>query len=538
MSRVRAWALLVGLATSLATGLTAGCSGPTFLDRPIVWRVDDRRSIEEPEENPYYATEYMARIYATDRGLRSLDIPNREPAHDVNALDEVPDSTWFENRIGRRVVTPAEAAAGPATEPGPIPPYEIVSGKSGGGNPGFVISDAKKRRYIVKFDTKENPEMQTGGNLVVNRIFWTIGYHVPADYVFDFSRDDLQIAKDATFKDALDRKEQLTWKQVDATLAAAPQRKDGSYRATASQFLDGVPKGGFSPSGLRGDDPNDVIPHEHRRSNRALRVFSAWVNHTDMKEDNTLDMYVTEGKHRYLKHYLVDFGEALGGHGAEKDRPEDGYEYFWDWDTQMPAIFAFGLWRRTWEDTEATKWPSIGWFSAKRFDPREWREAYPYWPFDEMDAADAYWGAKLVMRFDQKILRAIAAEARFSEPDATAYLAKVLHARRTAIGHAYLEAVTPFDALRVEGGKLCGYDLGVYHGLRKSGVLERLDGDGEVVESHRVGRRGRACVALPANDDYTIYRLRIRRGDDERPTMQVHLKGGHHPRVLGVIRVE
>jgi len=81
-----------------------------------------------------------------------------------------------------------------------------------------------------------------------------------------------------------------------------------------------------------------------------LRVFAAWVNHTDMKEDNTLDMYVTEGKRRFLRHHFLDFGEALGGHGAEKGRPEDGWEHLWDWEKQGKATFAFGLWKRPWED--------------------------------------------------------------------------------------------------------------------------------------------------------------------------------------------
>ena len=29
---------------------------------------------------------------------------------------------------------------------------------------------------------------------------------------------------------------------------------------------------------------------------------------------------------------------------------------------------------------------SIGSFTSVRFDPRRWREAYPYFPFDDMDA--------------------------------------------------------------------------------------------------------------------------------------------------------
>src|SRR5215208_3163686 len=35
-------------------------------------------------------------------------------ALDVNTIDEVPDSSWFENRLGARPMTTAEIAAGPA----------------------------------------------------------------------------------------------------------------------------------------------------------------------------------------------------------------------------------------------------------------------------------------------------------------------------------------------------------------------------------------------------------------------------------------
>ena len=65
------------------------------------------------------------------------------------------------------------------------------------------------------------------------------------------------------------------------------------------------------PEGVRDDDPNDTVPHEHRRELRGLRVFAAWLNHTDMKEDNTLDMFVEEGGRHFVKHHLVDFGEAF-----------------------------------------------------------------------------------------------------------------------------------------------------------------------------------------------------------------------------------
>ena len=62
---------------------------------------------------------------------------------------------------------------------------------------------------------------------------------------------------------------------------------------------DGI--GSFRYYGTRPDDPNDIVPHEHRRDLRGLRVFSAWVNHTDAKAINSMDMLVKEnGRWQFL----------------------------------------------------------------------------------------------------------------------------------------------------------------------------------------------------------------------------------------------
>jgi hypothetical protein len=244
---------------------------------------------------------------------------------------------------------------------------------------GTRAAHATKRHFIVKFDTQQNPELQTSAGVIVNRIFWTAGYNVPSDTVFTFRKEQLQIEPGATYSTREKHKRPFDTEEMDEVLHTAAKQKDGSYRALASQLLQGVPKGGFSPDSTRGDDANDRVRHEHRRELRGLRVLSAWVSHTDMKEDNTLDMYVEEGGRKYLKHYLLDFGEALDGHGAEKGRKEDGWENFVDWEMQSKAMLAFGLWKRPWEDIKPTPWPSVGSFTAYPFDPQAWREAYPFW---------------------------------------------------------------------------------------------------------------------------------------------------------------
>jgi hypothetical protein len=58
-------------------------------------------------------------------------------AANVNTLDEVPDSTWFSNRIGRRAMTIDEIVRGPnAAETPNIEGWPVVEGKSSGITPG------------------------------------------------------------------------------------------------------------------------------------------------------------------------------------------------------------------------------------------------------------------------------------------------------------------------------------------------------------------------------------------------------------------
>lgn len=517
---------------------------------PTVWQVEDDADIALPRERDFLQYAYFTDVFALRAWERSLELRDREPARNTNALDEVPDSSWFTNRIGARVLTPEEVATGPATSGPPIPPITIVAGKGAvGGNPGFIARDTTGRRFVVKFDRKENPEMQTGGSVVVNRFLWALGYNVPSDTIFTFSRDQLHIDAEATIDDEFGRERPFAEADLDAILAESPTRPDGSYRASASQFIDGIPVGGFAMQGRRRDDPNDVIDHEHRRELRGLRVFAAWLGHTDMKEDNTLDAWVEDGGRHYLRHYLLDFGEALGGHQAEKRRMEDGWEHLWDYRAQGRALLSFGLWKRPWEEQENTPWRSIGAFSAEHFDPALWREAYPYLPFHEADAADLFWGAKLVMRFDRATIEAVVAEARFSDSDAAEYLVETLIGRQRRIGATWLDAVTALDAFEVEDGELCATDLGVYYGLADIGVIELLgeDFDPEFdaddsnstrdVREFTVDAVGRGCVPI-AGDGYQVARLRIRRGGEFRPVMQVHYDGGSSPQILGIIRVE
>jgi len=420
-------------------------------------------------------------------------------------------------------VTLDDAARGPDTIGPPEGPFVVTSRKTGG-NPGFVITDARGVRYVLKFDTRANPEQQTGTNAIVGRLFWLIGYHVPVEHVIHFRRAELQVSAEVRARDGLDDA------AISRMLASATRRADGQYRASASQFIEGIGKGGWITSGVRGDDPNDRVPHQRRRVLRGLRLFAAWLGHTDLQEDNTLSVYVGPPKKGHLRHYLIDFGEAFGGHQSEKGQLQIGWEYAWDYVSQLKALLAFGLWKRAWESQQPTPWPSVGYFAADHFDPRTWRERFPYLPFQRMDRADAYWAARLIMRFERPLLEAVVATGQFSDPAAARHLVDTLLARRAKIGAAYLDGVTPLEQIVLHPGELCAVDVSRAYGIRRTGALV-VNG-----KAHPIAADGKVCVPLSIAPGYQIVRVHVRHARGSTPALELHCKGGPEPRLLGVVR--
>lgn len=505
-------------------GCVHGAVSARFADRPVVTASDDANPIPEPEERAYYSRAYLADALVFRPMYESLDPRERKPALDTNALDEVPSSTWFTNRLGVRTVTPEEAVTGVDSQAAPVLPFTIIHAKKGGANPGFIAKDSRGVKYLVKFDTAANPGQQTATDAIVNRILWTVGYNTPADYVVYFRRDELSIDPELRTKKGVDER------TVDTMLADAAKRKDGAIRASVSQLLDGVPKNGWAHAGKRGDDPNDHVPHEHRRTVRGLRVLAAWLNHTDMKEDNTLDMYVGKPGAGHLVHYLVDFGEAFAGHQDENHQAQIGFEYAWDYSAQSKALFAFGLWERRWEAQRPTPWKQVGLFSATAFDPKRWKERYPYTPFALADRADHYWGAKLVMKFDRPMLEAIVKTGQLGDAAAERYVVDTLIERRDAIGRAFLDGVTPLDQIALTGDRLCGVDLARHHNIA---------GDGELVIDGRavpIAADGAVCAQVPISAGYHLAKVQIRRAAHTTPVLEIHYVGGTDPHVVGLVR--
>ena len=110
-------------------------------------------------------------------------------ARNVNTIDEVPDSSWFTNRILARPLTLEELSRGPLTGSGPAPGHwSVVSPKLAGFAPGFTMLDSRGDRWFVSFDAAGHPEAATGAIAVANKIFWALGYWQVENYLVSVDR--------------------------------------------------------------------------------------------------------------------------------------------------------------------------------------------------------------------------------------------------------------------------------------------------------------------------------------------------------------
>jgi hypothetical protein len=362
----------------------------------------------------------------------------------VNTVDEVPDSSWFTNRRAGRPLTEAEVERGPNRGSGPAPgPWTIVSGKSDGIMPGFVVRDTARIRWFIKLDPVEWPELASGAEVVSTKLLWALGYHVPENHIAIVRPADLRIDAAATFKDPNGRKRPMRTADVGRLLAQGARRADGSYRVLASRALDGKPVGPFSFAGTRADDPNDIIPHEHRRSLRGLGVFAAWLNHVDAKSINTLDTLVTDGGRTIVRHQLLDFGSTLGSAGTGPREYHEGYEYLFAGRAALKAAVSGGLLVPAWRRIRYDAPKAVGRFEADAFDPRAWKPRAPNVAFLNATPEDEFWAARQLAAVDPALIAAAVRSARYSDRDAERYLADTLARRRRRILEAYLPAINP-----------------------------------------------------------------------------------------------
>jgi len=470
--RLRLFAGLAVLAAS-APRAAAAEDGRWFADRPVAWFEHDDASIStkpQPTDLEDLDTTLIIRDGLAGEVERVLSLEGASPARDVNAADEVPCSTWFCPRHHLHPMTPAQIAAGPPAAP-PVLPFTITKGKDEGAATGFQVVDARGKRFMLKLDPEKHFGMSTAGELVGYRVFHAAGYNVPGAFHIDVPPDQLRLGPKATFKLFKVRKVPLTMQRVQAQLAHVARLPDGRFHAVAVPWVGGEPLGGFDLIGRRVDDPNDRIPHQHRRSLRATWVLYAWLSVMDPSAINTIDSIVEEGGRRFIRHYHFDFGCAFGSATAHPQTPHQKGEFPVEVGRSLRALFSLGLYHRPFQDQRdqwtqmVGRYRAVGDFPADDFDPDSFRTNRKLPTHVRMTDRDAYWGAKIVTSFTDADLDALMGEAALPSPDAE-YARHALAVRRDILGRRYLRAVAAVEepAVSADGASVCFRDLAITRG--------------------------------------------------------------------------
>ena len=559
----RSVALLLVICTACG-----GAGVRRFAAQPIVWDDDDRRPFTPApaaRTEPYFWDAIDHLVFRPVSELWTFQ-PRRE-AINVNALDEVPDSSWYVNRLSRRAMSSEEIARG-ACEPAPIEPpapWRVLAGKRDGATPGFVFEDARGVRYLLKIDRPGQPEQATAADAIVAAVYHAAGYHVPCNRVVGFTEAMLTLHPGARAHG-----ERMRWSDLEAVLDVAVRLEDGRYRAVVSRFVDGEPLGPWSYLGTREGDPNDVVPHDARRELRGMFVLSAWVNHWDSRDNNTLSSWIEErhlppfagvgmpsrsgathviagaAGHGYVRHYLVDFGESLGLiEGGARRELRFGHTQWMDAQQIVEDALTLGLLARPWCPEGGARHElgpagePLGYFDDHPFAPDQWRPDYWNGAFERHTERDAAWMARIIARFSREDVEALAQLGRYRDPIAARELVRILQSRRRAILERYLTRLSPLSDPRLEGGELCLTDLAVTSRLRwpedRAYTSRVLGGAALPVRAEGAGV---VCVSIPELDrDYLVLEL-IASTRDRETTGPLHVHLARTPRGLALVGLE
>jgi hypothetical protein len=511
--------------------MTAACTvyrPARFAWRPPVTDVHDDVPVPVPRWRWVPESVYLSEVYL-HRPLRdALDLSAYPDADDVNAMDEVARSTWFVPRTADI----GTMARGPETLGPPLAPFTVLPEPSMAlGSGGFCIADSRGQKYEIAIDPADRPEMRTGATAIAARIIWALGYNTPPVFLIRARAEDFWRSEGSST-------------DVTALLHAGPLPALGYYRLAAISWPPGVLLGYAPESGVRGDDPNDTLPHENRRTLRALKVFASWLALDGLGPAKTVDRYVGAPNEGHVVHYIVGLDEALGAANIVRatDPPpaEGGGSPF----TRLATLGLFPNLRRPPTQREML---ALGEFPSD-VDPSSFAPPLPYEPADRLLAPDGYWAAKRILALSSAHLALAIAAGGISDPKTQQAMAVALEARRRKVASYWLARVTPLELLSVVRTKVALRDEAVQNGLVAPNVTDYrvvfLNGDGEPVDVALALHPHGSVVefALPERAiaparDYLIVRVTARRNGRLLPRVfELHLNltqpGG--PAVVGV----
>ena len=439
------------VAAIAASSLTLGAQTRRFFPDDPIWREPMTQDVKNPVRyEPDLAYQTIENLF-----WRPGDKVLGQRAKNVNTVDEVPDGPYFMNRAGRTPLTPAIVARGANTSEGPAPgKWTVVSAKSDGVTPGFTIRDAANQLWFVKFDPPGWRGMATGSEIVAAKLFWAAGYHTAEYHLAQLVPSDLIIGKDTRITPPGEMPRPMNRGDIIWLLGRADRDQDGSYRVIVSKAAPGRPVGRIKFHGTRADDPNDVIPHEHRRELRGYFVFAAWLNHVDAKGINSLSTLITENQRSFIRHYLLDFGSALGSAAVGPREGWEGYEALVEEPGEIgKRALSLGFRIPVWRTQDYFESPSIGRLPRdhSKWNPEEWWPHITNAAFRHMRPDDTFWAATKLAAINEEMIRAAVAEGKFGDQASEDFLVKAISDRRLRILQTFLPKVNPIIAPRLDG---------------------------------------------------------------------------------------
>lgn len=441
--------------------------------------------------------------------------PRRTPeAEDINAMDVVVESSWF-------------APQRPPSLEGytislPAAPFTPVDDEDADKLGLRFVDDAAGRRWEVIPEAPERTILSTAAGAICSRLMYALGYHAAESHV--------------VYDETGARSLMIAWASVRGAAASSA----------------GVGIGPTSPTGTRDDDPNDVIPHERRRTLRALALVADWLGMDEIEPRALRDVYAGEPGKGYVQHQVSDLHDALGagalldGLRREQDRPDQN---------PLVALGSLGFSRKELGDPADSPYPSVGIFPL-HVDPAAHRLAVPFGPAREALIGDIYWIGKRIAAIPDRTIRYAVAAGLVEPPEAASYLRRSLAQRRDDVARFAMSFVTPVE---LEGQAKLAIDaasakfvvltlvdeairLGHASAAGSSYVVESMDREGERVgASLELEPSGdKLVITIPYEQiqerDYLVVRVRSKRSGALAPRWtELHLRRkDHEVRVRGI----
>jgi hypothetical protein len=527
----------------------------------------DHRWLCAPREyvSPFVWDQVDNLVFA--RLSRALSVQVSGEARNANSLDEVADSAWFTNRPHARAIAEAADPAAPgACRPEDLLPPEgqvddgawvIDHGKDNGSTPGFRVKVRGKGSYLLKADDEGQPERASAASVIGAAFYHAIGYFTSCEQIVVLRKSQLKLTPGLKVVDNDGISHPFDDKALDRVLATTTQVPGHLVRMQASKWLPGLAIGPFRYVGTRSDDPNDVVDHADRRELRGNRLLSAWLDHWDSREQNSMDVWLASdpsdkrSSPGYVVHYLIDMSDTLGGVVSIDDMSRRlGHSYDFDVADIARSLVTLGADEQPWDHARPVPGrEKFGFFRAQDFDPPRWKPMYPNPAFLRMTERDAAWMTRQIARFSPGDIRRLVALGQWRDPSDAEYLAGLLVERQRRILARYLARLSPLGDVRATGPQICATDLARLREIAPPAafhytIVER--GGGHTLElPAQIGDEGTLCFRprpvitadLPDRDPARIVTFEIRNGTAAGPlVIHTYDLAGRGVRVVGVTR--